>query len=261
MAPVSRSLGAMDHGTKSTTSSVRISPKSDRDLIYDDCPGGRALAAQAAAQAAAAAAAANQQLHQQQQSSQQQQQYGFHSLPHYHQSAYLQKQNPTGYGNPNATGNPVDPHSSYSYQSASSTPRRAQQVSNQFSEHHQQKSISFRSVRSPPPQMPAGGMLSNDEHSSLYATPPPFDHQTGPPLNQLSRGGFVTDGGPSFRHSDVYDVSLEGSGTTLAGTTASLSSKTESNTVVENHAAAAAHSHSRTSSWKSLNKSTGRYAH
>ena len=60
-------------------------------------------------------------------------------------------------------------------------------------------------------------------------------------------------GGPSFRQSDVFDVSLEGSGTLATGTTGSLSSKTESNTVVENHEAAI--HHSRQGSWRgSLNK-------
>ena len=82
--PVSRSLGAVNFGQRTPPAgnmASRISPKSERDLIYDDCPGGRALAAQAAAAMAAAQSAADSQ-------TAQQQQYGFHSLPHYHHSSF-----------------------------------------------------------------------------------------------------------------------------------------------------------------------------
>ena len=186
----------------SSSNNASPQPNDDTHLIYDDCPGGRALAAAAVGQQHPA--------------------FSFHSLPHYHQSAFLQQQQQQ---QQIAQQQARQQQNTY-HQSANSTPRRIGQSASPMG--NRVISFSQRNIRTSPP---------SQQH--VYATPPPIQSD---------------DSDFPFRQNEVFNMSLDGqvggSGT-LTGGGGSLSSKTESNTVVEN---VENPSRSRSGSWKGLSK-------
>ena len=109
--PVSRSLGHMYGGVNtgaSSSSGAASAIADDTHLIYDDCPGSRALMAAAA------------------KTQQERQLYSFHSLPHYRQTSPGPNQSLVQQGaraNSSLQQNPSN--LPYGHQSANSTPRRA----------------------------------------------------------------------------------------------------------------------------------------
>ena len=233
--------------TVASSSSAASAVADDTHLIYDDCPGSRALMAAAAKQ------------------QQRQQLYSFHSLPHPRQTSPA----------PNATlaqqaaraNSSVHPNTQslpYGYQSAHSTPRRATTSLSQNYLSDQQTSFAIagdgssqdlcntaplqRKQTGQPSQQYSQNSITPSQHQSIIQLQEHMDGQhietrgilkDSQEMAQLQRRGSSASG---KRYVDVYGTSMEsqgGSRTTLTGVGSigmlggSLSSRTESNTVVE----------------------------
>ena len=247
--PVSRSLGHMYGGvnTVASSSSAASAVADDTHLIYDDCPGSRALMAAAAK-------------HQQQR-----QLYSFHSLPHCRQTspasnAALAQQATRA----NSAVHQNTINLPYGHQSANSTPRRAttslsqNYLSDQQAQMVMTGTSSSQSMRNTAPlQRKQTGQptlqysphaLTPNNMNTHFQMEEQIDNQPtesrgilkdSQEIAILQRRGSSASG---KRYIDMYGPSAEshgGSRTTLTGIGSggvlggSLSSRTESNTVVE----------------------------
>ena len=234
---------------RSSSSGAASAVADDTHLIYDDCPGSRALMAAAA------------------KTQEQRQLYSFHSLPHYRQTS-------PG-ANPTIAQQAAQANSSlhqnavvlpYSHHSANSTPQRRtttslsqNYLSDQQTSFIMTQANPSQSLRNTAPVQRKQTAQSHHPHSPHPLTPNNVSsHATmndqldnhphmetrgilkeSHDITMLQRRGSSSSG---KRYSDVYGPSVEshtGSRSTLTGTGSggviggSLSSRTESNTVVE----------------------------
>ena len=246
--PVSRSLGHMYGGvnTGASSSSAASAIADDTHLIYDDCPGSRALMAAAA------------------KTQQERQLYSFHSLPHYRQTSPAPSSAIAQQGALASSGLQQNPSNlPYGHQSANSTPRRATTSLSQNYLSDQQASLvmtgasSTQNMRNTAPlQRKQAGQPSAHQYSPHPLTPnninPHLQLDDQVDNQHIESRGILKDShermilqrrGSSAsgkRYVDMYGPSGEshgGSRTTLTGIgsggVGSLSSRTESNTVVE----------------------------
>ena len=257
----------------SSSSGAASAIADDTHLIYDDCPGSRALMAAAA------------------KTQQERQLYSFHSLPHYRQTSPGPNSTLAQQGTRTNSSLQQNPSTlPYGHQSANSTPRRATtSLSQNYISDHQGVTVmtganSAQNMRNTTPlQRKQAGQPSAHSYSPHPLTP----NNINPHLqlddqmeNQIIESrGILKDSqermilqrrGSSAsgkRYVDVYGPSGEshgGSRTTLTGIgsggVGSLSSRTESNTVVEkmdyqNSAKGNQGCAGSTGSWRSSNKS------